>query len=116
MELQGTLHHIGPIIPLKETFRKREFVVLYKEQPSSPYLEFIKMECTQDKCDLLDRFTVGDKVKVQYNLRGREWCAQDGNIQYFTNLQAWRLERTQLGAMPPVFSTTPESALETIPF
>jgi hypothetical protein len=31
------------------------------------------IEFTQDKCDLLNNYGVGEPVKVSINIRGREW-------------------------------------------
>lgn len=42
----------------------------------------------QDKCNLIDGYSEGDDVAVDFDLRGREW-----NGKYFTNLQAWRIAR-----------------------
>ena len=69
-------------------FRKREMVVTTDEQ----YPQMIMIEFIQDKCDLLNSFNVGDDVKVNYNLRGREWTNKEGLKNYFTNLDAWKVE------------------------
>lgn len=37
---------------------------------------------------MLDSYQEGDRVKVSFDLRGREW-----NGKYLTNLNAWRMER-----------------------
>ena len=50
---------------------------------------------------MLDQFTVDDIVKVSFNLRGRKW-EKDGQISYFTNLEAWRIEKTQSETGNPV--------------
>jgi len=50
-------------------FRKREIVVTTHEQ----YPQMIMVEFTQDKCDLLNNFSVGQDVTISINLRGREW-------------------------------------------
>ena len=41
---------------------------------------------------MLDEFSIDDTVKVSFNLRGRKW-EKDGQVSYFTNLEAWRIER-----------------------
>ena len=33
-------------------------------------------------------------MKVSFNLRGRKW-EKDGQVSYFTNLEAWRVENVQ---------------------
>jgi hypothetical protein len=74
-----------------ETFRVREFVVTI--EADSQYPQHISMQVTQDRCDLLDQFNEGDQLKVNFNLRGREWTAPDGDIRYFNSIDAWRIEK-----------------------
>ncbi|PKP14957.1 MAG: hypothetical protein CVU07_12235, partial [Bacteroidetes bacterium HGW-Bacteroidetes-23] len=66
----------------------------------------IIMEFTQDKCDLLNSYKVGEGVKVSINIRGREWVSPQGETKYFNSIQGWRIERLQAEApatqMPPV--------------
>lgn len=70
-------------------FRKREMVVTTDEQ----YPQHIMIEFTQDKCDLLNSYTVGEPVKVSINLRGREWVNPQGETKYFNSIQGWRIEK-----------------------
>ncbi len=76
-------------------FRKREMVVTTDEQ----YPQHIMIEFTQDKCDLLNNYTVGEPVKVSINLRGREWVNPQGETKYFNSIQGWRIEKA--GAEAP---------------
>ena len=69
-------------------FRKREVVVTTEEQ----YPQHILVEFVQDKCDLLDKFQVGQPVKIGVNLRGREWVNPQGETKYFNSIQGWRIE------------------------
>ncbi|MBF8149083.1 DUF3127 domain-containing protein [Winogradskyella sp. F6397] len=69
-------------------FRKREVVITTEEQ----YPQHILVEFIQDKCDLLDRFVVGQEVKIDLNLRGREWVNPEGVTKYFNAIQGWRIE------------------------
>ena len=66
-----------------------EFVVTTNEQ----YPQNIIIEFVQDKCELLDSFEVNDIVKVNINLRGREWVNPEGETKYFNSIQAWRIEK-----------------------
>lgn len=73
---------------LTERFKKREFVV---EIPSGNYTEQVKFQLTQDKCDMLDRFNVGEEINVFFNLRGKPYT-KDGVTTYFNNLDVWRID------------------------
>ena len=99
MNLKGTIKEIFDTQHVSDRFSKREFVVEYIDNPQYP--QYVKFEMTQDKCDLLDQYKVGDEVDVQFNVRGRAWTNPQGVTQYFNTLQAWRLD---------VASATPASA------
>jgi len=52
----------------------------------------------QDKCDLLNGFAVGEAVKIDINLRGREWVNPQGETVYFNTIQGWRIGKLQAEA------------------
>jgi len=88
-ELKGTLKVKGDTNEFgANKFKKRLFVI----ETHSDYPQKIEIELTQKHCELLDDIEVGDKVKLEYNIRGREWESPDGEIKYFNSLQAWKLE------------------------
>ena len=70
-------------------FRKREVVITTEEQ----YPQDLLVEFVQDKCDILNSFQVGQSVKIDINLRGREWESPQGEIKYFNSIQGWRIEK-----------------------
>ena len=89
-------------------FRKRELVVTTEEQyPQDLLVEFI-----QDKCDILNSYNVGDSVKVDINLRGREWQSPQGEIKYFNSIQGWRIEKLSLESNPNIPPVPPAEAFE----
>ncbi len=73
------------------SFRTREFVI----ETMETYPQFVKFQSVQDKCDLLNQFQEGEIIKVSFDLRGRQW--QD---KYFTNLNAWRIEKSSNSPSP----------------
>jgi len=75
-ELEGTLLKKFDTQQVKDNFQKREVVVETDEQ----YPQQIKVEFIQDKCTLLDDYNEGDRVKVHFNLRGREWNGADNKM------------------------------------
>ena len=77
-------------------FRKRELVVTTDEQ----YPQMIMIEFVQDKCDLLDSYSLEDSVKVSINLRGREWINPEGAAKYFNSVQGWRIEKVEVTNEP----------------
>ena len=89
MDIQGKLIEKYETTKINDSFRKREFVVQYVENPQYP--ELLKFDLIQDRCDLLEEFNIGDTLKVEFNLKGRKWTDPSGNDKYFNTLQAWRL-------------------------
>ena len=76
---------------IKETFKKREFILEYAENPQYP--EFLKFELIQSNCEQIDSIEVGDDVTVSFNLKGRKWTDPKGEVKYFNSLQAWRVDK-----------------------
>ena len=89
MEVIGKVKLLGEVQTFGSNgFRKRELVVTTDEQ----YPQMIMIEFVQDKCDLLNSYSVGQDVKVSINLRGREWINPQGEAKYFNSVQGWRIE------------------------
>ena len=105
MTIQGKLHVKADTKQVTETFRKREFVVEYAENPMYP--QYISFQLIQDKCDLLDAYQPGTMLTIDFNLKGREWTSPQGEVKYFNSLDAWRIapvqvqETTATGSVPP---------------
>jgi hypothetical protein len=93
-EINGRLAEKFETQKVSDRFQKREFVLEIKSTGATGYefVDFIKFQSTQDKCSMLDQFNIDDNVKVSFNLRGRKW-EKDGQVSYFTNLEAWRMEK-----------------------
>ena len=110
MEVIGKIKIIGDVQTFGANgFQKRELVVTTDDQ----YPQMIMIEFVQDKCDLLNNYSVGQDVKVSINLRGREWINPQGEANYFNSIQGWRIENlSQTGSnnnVPPVDQFEPAS-------
>jgi len=91
-EVEGKLHKVFDTENKSATFQAREFVI---EVPGQ-YPNYIKFQLTQDRCAVIDPFQAGEQIKVHFDLRGRVW-----NEKYFTNLNAWRIEKAGAAMAPP---------------
>jgi hypothetical protein len=90
MEIVGILKMIDETKVVNASgFRKRDFVVTTDEQ----YPQHIIINLIQDKCDLMNNFQVGEQVKVHINIRGREWVNPEGQVKYFNDISAWKIEK-----------------------
>jgi len=122
-EVVGKLTVVFETQQVKDTFRKREFVL---EIQDGAYSQHIKFQLTQDRCALLDQYKVGQDVRVHFNLRGRPFQNKEGQTMYFTNLEAWRLESAQAGGsapagadysqIPPAAATASNADFDDVPF
>lgn len=65
-------------------FTKREFVLTMEDD----YPQDVKFVCVKEKCGLLDRVAVGDRVKVDFRIRGNEY-----KERYFVDLQAFKIDK-----------------------
>ena len=64
------------------------------------------IEFTQDNCDLLNSYAIGDNATVSINLRGKMWTNPQGVDKYFNSLNGWRIEKAaSVGSAEP-FETT----------
>lgn len=129
MEIRGKVHEIGETQNVTETFKKRDLIVSYAENPQ--FVEYIRFEATQDRVSIFDNLSIGEDVEVSFNLRGRPWTNKEGVTTYFNSLVAWRVTKLantagagQPGAasqptvndMPPVDISSSGSDDDDLPF
>jgi hypothetical protein len=92
-EITGRIIDILPVNQVSDKFRKREFVIEKKESGGSAvFVDYIKFQLVQDKCDLINESFLNEEVKIWFNLKGNRW-EKEGRINYFTNLDAWKIEK-----------------------
>jgi len=70
-------------------FKKRDVVVTTEEQ----YPQHISIQFVQEKVTLLDNIKAGDEVRINVNLRGREWVNPQGETVYFNTIQGWKIDK-----------------------
>ena len=127
-ELTGKLVAKFDTVQKSATFKTREFAVEKTEDIGGRIItNYVKFQCVQDKTTIIDRVNAGDEIKVHFNIKGTKW-EKDGKINYFTNLDAWRIEQIlQPGAdkgvtdneyMEPLdtFSASSPDAIDDLPF
>lgn len=91
-DITGKLIVKNDTVERSATFKIREFVIEISEDVNGRIItNYIKFQSVQDKTALLDRYSIGETIKVHFNIRGNKW-EKEGNTNYFTNLDAWRIE------------------------
>jgi len=127
-ELTGKLVAKYDAVQKSATFKTREFAVEKTDDIGGRLItNYVKFQCVQDKTTIIDRVNIGDEIKVHFNIKGTKW-EKEGKINYFTNLDAWRIEQVaQLGSdkgvtdneyMEPLdtFSASSPDAIDDLPF
>jgi hypothetical protein len=97
LEVIGKLIEKQAAIQVTERFKKREFVLdISEEVNGNTYANYAKLQLAQNRCELLDSYNEGDMLKVSFNIRGNRW-EKDGKVNYITSLDAWRIEKANVG-------------------
>lgn len=91
-ELNGTVKKIFEEKTFSGGFNVREFVVT---TDADKFPQDICFQCVKEKVELVNKLKEGDKVKVGFDLRGREYQGR-----YFVNLNAWKIEYGAGGTGP----------------
>jgi hypothetical protein len=94
LELEGKLHQIGAeqVVGSAGTFKKRTIVIATNEQ----YVQHIPIDFVQDKCSILDKYTIGEEVKISVNVRGNEYQGK-----FYVSLNGWKIEKLDTSKQSP---------------
>lgn len=112
MEIKGKVIDVSEISNISDKLKKRELILEYAE--NAQYPEYIKFECINDKCKLLDTLRVGNDVEIHFNLKGRPWTDKKGVKSYFNSLQLWKVSALGPNNTPPEYA--PEQDASDLPF
>ena len=90
MQIFGQIHFISETKSFNEgKFTTRIVYIKTVEQ----YSQTIPIQFEKDNISKLDSFQVGDLVKIDFNLRGKEFTKQDGTKDAFITLAGWKIEK-----------------------
>lgn len=106
MDITGTIQKITPVQDVTATFKKRELVIRTEEQYPQP----IMFEFVQDKATELEGYNEGEKVRVSFDIRGREWTSPQGEVKYFNSLRGWRIQRDSAAQPAPAGAAATQAA------
>ncbi len=87
LELEGTLKQKQAVqsgASARGPWMKQEFVLEYPDGNFTAQACFLAWG--QDKVQELDKYQVGDRVKVSFNIKSREY-----NGRWYNDLQIWRI-------------------------
>jgi Domain of unknown function (DUF3127) len=97
-ELAGTVIEIFPAQTFGKGFKKREFVL----EVGDKYPQKIIFQLVQEKCNIIDSYSVGDQITVSFNINGRDWTDKLGTVKYFNSLEAWKIVGEGRGKGPKI--------------
>lgn len=107
LELEGTLRQklgVQQGTSARGQWAKQEFIL---EFPDGNYTSQVCFTAFgQDKVADLDKYQVGDRIKVSFNLRSREF-----NGRWYNDLQVWRIAPAGTGAAPAAPAAAPSAPL-----
>ena len=83
MKVTGKIHFVGAIRKVSDKFKSKDVVILTDEK----YPQYISIQFTQEKTELISQNNIGEQVEVSINLRGREWKSPTGEIKYFNTIR-----------------------------
>lgn len=70
-------------------FKSRAVHIKTNEQ----YPQVLSIDFNQGNVTLLDNLLAGTTVKIDINLKGREWSNPEGLVSVFNTLIGWKIER-----------------------
>jgi single-strand DNA-binding protein len=85
MQLTGLLKVKGDTRIINERFQVREFVIT---EDSTKWQQHITFQLIQDTCDIIEDITEGDRIRVKFEIRGKEW-----KDRYINSLIATEVQR-----------------------
>jgi hypothetical protein len=114
MEIKGTIYKVGATQQVTDKFKKREVILI--TEPTSQYPQHIKVQFSQDKCDLADSLQPNQEVTFQCNLRGKLYTDKNGNENTITNLEVWKIEGAPVAQPQAVTPAPATNAADDLPF
>ena len=124
LELEGTLRHklaSQQGTSARGAWAKQEFILEYPDGNFTAQACFTAFG--QDKVAELDKYQIGDRIRISFNIRSREY-----NGRWYNDLQIWRIAPAgqptaapaapQVHAAPapaPAFDEAPAPTLDDMP-
>lgn len=93
-EFIGVIFSIGETEHPSEKFSVRDFILdTSTEHQGKPIIEYIGCQVTNKNCEALDKFNVGDEIKIQASV-GNYQILKDksGKDKVFNNVTPWKIE------------------------
>jgi hypothetical protein len=109
--MTGTVKLVKETQTFTSGFTKREFVLTTEDDR---FPQEIALACIKDGCAMLDTVRAGERLRVLFSIRGREYQGR-----HFVNLEAFKIERLDAAAAadePPPAEDEPPFDDSVMPF
>lgn len=93
LKIKGTVYKVSQEEVKSEKFKKRDVIL---EVIEGTYKQYLTVQFSNAKCDLLNNVRQGDMISVSINLKGRLWTGADGVEKSFNTFEGWQIESDSL--------------------
>lgn len=111
--LSGTVHKVGQVETHGKSFKVRMLVLTFPGDESANQRgdQFVEIQATYERMDKLDAVKVGDEVKVQVGVGGRQW-----NDKIFNRCELVDVKVTKAAVAQPAAPAKSDSWADEVPF
>jgi len=95
LTLKGTVVEVRETQEPKPGFTKRELWLEIDQD--TDYSQIVSIEFIKDKCSIIDKYSAGDVVEVDINIRGNKATMKDGTEKVFNSMNGWRIAGSASG-------------------
>lgn len=95
LKIKGTVYKVSQEEVKSEKFKKRDVIL---EVIEGTYKQYLTVQFSNAKCDLLNNVRQGDMISVSINLKGRLWTGADGVEKCFNTFEGWQIEADSLAS------------------
>lgn len=96
MELHGIIKSVGEVQQKTADFSIVEVdldISTYQQDTGKKFENYARVQFMNEKINLLMNFSIGDRVKVRYNIKGNYYTNAEGKPFFAQNLNATKIER-----------------------
>ena len=106
VKITGKVLEVGPTQFISDRYSKRSLVLDITDNPKYP--NYLSIEFSNDKAELLDNLKAGDDLKATIVVKGRAWVDKNtGVTKYFNSLEGIGLEYAPVNDVRPVRPAEP---------
>jgi hypothetical protein len=95
LKIKGTVYKVSQEEVKSEKFKKRDVIL---EVIEGTYKQYLTVQFSNAKCDLLNNVRQGDMISISINLKGRLWTGPDGIEKSFNTFEGWQIESDSLAS------------------